>query len=614
MLICFLHSALGFVYTGERWRNEDLPVQCHLNTAYVPEDLAVTDVEQVMIQSMDAWNRAAGIQIFEYAGRIKLESPIADDGWNAISLVPADWSEITLTDSVIQGLTCDWTIDQPAGDPPNCGATRGFLRAFDIVLNAQGYRWTVGAKPGYYDIQSAVTHELGHVLSLGHTDGDARAPDTPTMVARMYPNDIKLRTLESDDIAGIQSIYRIVSGIVRGDACWENAIFIKGDVMVPRGVSVKIASSIPQTSVHFFPASKLIVEGKLTIDSSDEQIQFTGTGESEGGLEIRGKDQAYQITDCVFEGLAVALTVRSAVNAAVKNCEFHGNQVAFRIVGGENIAITESEFYHNPIAIQVVDGQNISIRGVFRENGVGMEIQSSHSVKILNSALDKNRVGVQIFDTDAQIRASKITANTTGVEIHSDQPVRLRHNMIARNEIGVRVVRGTVDMGKIPDDIGNNSLIDNTIWNLALETPADTPIFAQGNRWGNLTLVEIDRTIRDDDEVPDLPGVQFDPALDAAGLKTALFQNFPNPFNSETWIPYQLAEPMPVVIDIYNTQGQFVSHLNRGWQFPGQYIDKHRAAYWDGRNENGELVSSGIYWYQLRTADSQSTQRMVIRK
>ena len=96
--------------------------------------------------------------------------------------------------------------------------------------------------------------------------------------------------------------------------------------------------------------------------------------------------------------------------------------------------------------------------------------------------------------------------------------------------------------------------------------------------------------------------------------ETRLFANYPNPFNPETWIPYQLAMESDVRITIYNAQGSVVRVLALGHQFAGFYTDRSRAAYWDGRNTLGERVASGVYFYQLETDTMSSIRKMVILK
>ena len=96
--------------------------------------------------------------------------------------------------------------------------------------------------------------------------------------------------------------------------------------------------------------------------------------------------------------------------------------------------------------------------------------------------------------------------------------------------------------------------------------------------------------------------------------ETALLTNYPNPFNPETWIPYQLSEPTAVTIRIYSVKGDLVRTLVLGHQPAGMYHRKSSAAYWDGRNTQGEKVASGVYFYTLSAGDFTATQKLLIRK
>ena len=96
--------------------------------------------------------------------------------------------------------------------------------------------------------------------------------------------------------------------------------------------------------------------------------------------------------------------------------------------------------------------------------------------------------------------------------------------------------------------------------------------------------------------------------------QTALLPNYPNPFNPETWIPYQLATPADVSISIYAVDGTVVRTLSLGHQPIGMYHQRSRAAYWDGRNTSGEPVASGIYFYTLTAGDFTATRKMLIQK
>ena len=96
--------------------------------------------------------------------------------------------------------------------------------------------------------------------------------------------------------------------------------------------------------------------------------------------------------------------------------------------------------------------------------------------------------------------------------------------------------------------------------------------------------------------------------------KTSLLANYPNPFNPETWIPYQLMKGSEVSITIYDVRGRMVRHLELGYQPAGVYQRKSRAAYWDGRNTLGEPVASGIYFYTLTAGDFTATRKLLVRK
>ena len=114
----------------------------------------------------------------------------------------------------------------------------------------------------------------------------------------------------------------------------------------------------------------------------------------------------------------------------------------------------------------------------------------------------------------------------------------------------------------------------------------------------------------------DLANAVMSIRLDSIGQPklTQLLQNFPNPFNPETWIPYQLETAADVTLQIYDTSGGVVRTLDLGFKPQGFYMTRSTAAYWDGRNNMGEQVASGIYFYSLHTPDFSATRKMLILK
>ena len=95
---------------------------------------------------------------------------------------------------------------------------------------------------------------------------------------------------------------------------------------------------------------------------------------------------------------------------------------------------------------------------------------------------------------------------------------------------------------------------------------------------------------------------------------TALLPNYPNPFNPETWIPYQLEKPAEVTVFIHSANGTLIRTLALGHQPASIYQSRDRAAYWDGTNEVGEPVASGVYFYTLSAGSFNGTRKMLVIK
>lgn len=96
--------------------------------------------------------------------------------------------------------------------------------------------------------------------------------------------------------------------------------------------------------------------------------------------------------------------------------------------------------------------------------------------------------------------------------------------------------------------------------------------------------------------------------------RTAALQNYPNPFNPDTWIPYQLSSSADVTIRIYSLEGSLIKKLSLGHKEPGFYVSKSEAAYWDGRNDFSERVSSGVYFYHIQANDFYAVKKMIVVK
>lgn len=133
-------------------------------------------------------------------------------------------------------------------------------------------------------------------------------------------------------------------------------------------------------------------------------------------------------------------------------------------------------------------------------------------------------------------------------------------------------------------------------------------------QWIELAWTEYDGSLAFQKGITTLENILMALTSEKTEPKTALFANYPNPFNPETYIPYQLAVPTEVVLTIRTTTGSIVRTLPLGHQSAGVYKTPNRAAHFDGKNDIGEPVTSGIYFYTLTAGDFTATRKMLIRK
>jgi hypothetical protein len=96
--------------------------------------------------------------------------------------------------------------------------------------------------------------------------------------------------------------------------------------------------------------------------------------------------------------------------------------------------------------------------------------------------------------------------------------------------------------------------------------------------------------------------------------KSLLLQNYPNPFNPETWIPFHLSQEADVSVRIYDSVGRLVHSMALGHKPEGIYVDKSKAIHWDGKNDSGEEVASGVYYYSITAGNFSATRKMTVTK
>ena len=200
-------------------------------------------------------------------------------------------------------------------------------------------------------------------------------------------------------------------------------------------------------------------------------------------------------------------------------------------------------------------------------------------------------------------------------DVNADGHVNIQDLVLVASHLGTS--------GQSAADVNNDGHVnvqDLVLVASALGTNGSAPSL-QHQQLNMFTATEVEKWITDAQRVDltdakFLRGILFLQHLLAALTpeKTTLLANYPNPFNPETWIPYQLAKPSEVTLRIHAVDGSLVRTLLLGHKTIGVYQNRSRAAYWNGRNAQGESVASGIYFYTLTAGDFTATRKMLIRK
>jgi len=252
---------------------------------------------------------------------------------------------------------------------------------------------------------------------------------------------------------------------------------------------------------------------------------------------------------------------------------------------------------------------------------------------------------VKLWDVTRQPETPKATLSTHGGNVNSvafspdgkllasgsaDDAIRLWTSLPPANGDGVVNIADLVEVAQNFGRVGENNadvngdgvvnIVDLILVAVALGEVAGAPA-AHAQAFSMLTAEEVEQWLIEAKQVQTEDPSYFRGILFLEQLvtlltpqETVLLANYPNPFNPETWIPYQLAVPADVTITIYAVDGTVVRTLALGHQPIGIYQDKSRAVYWDGKNEIGESVASSVYFYTLTAGEFTATRKMLIRK
>lgn len=416
------------------------------------------------------------------------------------------------------------------------------------------------------------------------------------------------------------------------------------------------ATALDSLYVHAFqvggqepPKTRIVatpkVEGPLAVGDT-----FTYSIEIKYVEDLAGWQMDIAYNPAVLEAVAVSegdFLASGGVNAAFQS----GTMSAGKITGlwqarvGRTVDATGTNVLTGPVAGVDGSGELLSIE--FRVLEFAEDTLGLHNVHLSNTAhiSDGGSAGIPdlIFSEDSNKPHKRISYHIIS------NPVVVTHRY-PREDVNRDGMVDVLDLVTVAGQIGeaatnpradvNNDGFVNVMdvilvarhpnWGESVEPVeiraandqvGEAPLSASIGQQADLTSetiqewIDIARVEDDGAAIFDLGIANLERLLQATvPEKTKLLLNYPNPFNPETWIPYQLAKATDVTVSIYSVNGTLVRTLALGHQAAGVYQTKSRSAYWDGRNELGERVASGVYFYTLTAGDFSATGKMLVRK
>ena len=404
-----------------------------------------------------------------------------------------------------------------------------------------------------------------------------------------------------------------------------------------QGFPVGIAVDAVERTLYWTTSRGII--GRQALDGSNFQPNFVTGLSAPGTLALRVETPVDVETPVVAATDAVlSISPSSVVSPAI------GEQLTFNlnIAAGEAVAGYQVTLQFDPTALRYVESSNgdyLPTGAFFVQPVVNRDRVELASAALTGVSNGDGTLATITFEVIA-VKASTLTlsetllAGTQGntflpqVEVGEiTEPPELKADV---NGDGMVNIQDLVLVASSFGQTGQNSADVNAdgVVNIAdlvlvaggLSAAAGAPSLHPGSL-EMLTAVDVHEWLSQAHQLNNINvnyqrGVLVLEQLLAAltPKETTLLSNYPNPFNPETWIPYQLANASDVKITIYDTRGIVVRQLALGHQPPGFYTDRSRAAYWDGRNVVGERVASGIYFYQLQTDNVSLLRKMLILK
>lgn len=495
---------------------------------------------------------------------------------------------------------------------------------------------TLADTPGIYDLRASYTNKVGNTSETFELNGAFNVVSVPPDIMSFAPSLKEKGVLVSSPItasfsqemnkASVESSFSLTDSSgknVPGSFVWSGASFVfKPQNMLKYGIDYAVKIAGTAMSVN-----------KATLDANMN-------GLSEGSPK---DDFVWTFTTETFPSLVVEL--KPANKSVIK-----GNMVVADLVAKDVSKLGGFSFDVNfdPTILNVINVNQVSFANwrprpkEIGESDIWLPVVVDNNKGKVTLAASKTRdVGVTGTGVLATITFETIGAGESSIDFQNVSLKNIFGETIAFALLDAKLAVVDFDLFDVNKD-GVVDILDfiSTRPDGKSDVNGDgvvdiLDIVALMNHEGDIKLwdtngdgiVDINDFIKIESINGINPDVNGDGVIDildivsilngakgapASKLVNELGVSFPNPTNPEAWIPFKLAESNDVVIKLYNTKGQLVRTLDLGYRVPGSYITRTMAAYWDGKDENGQHVSSGIYFYNIKAGSFAATKKLIV--
>jgi len=495
---------------------------------------------------------------------------------------------------------------------------------------------TLADTPGVYDLRVSYTNKAGNTSEVFERKGAFNVVAVPPNVVSISPSSKESGVLVSSSItasfsqemnkASVESSFSLADSAganVSGSFVWSNNSFVfkpQNDLKYGIGYAVKIAGTamsvnnitldanmngssegspkddfvrtftietFPSLAVELKPANKSIIKGNMVVaDLVAKDVSKLGSFSFDVNFDptilnvinvsqasfVNWRSRPKEIGESDIWLPVVVDNIKGKVTISASKTRDVG-------VTGTGVLATIT-FDTIGIGESSIDFQNVSLKNILGET-IAFALLDAKLAVIDFDLFDVNKDGiVDILDFISIRPDGKADINGDGIVDILDAVALMNH------EVDIKLW-----------DTNGDGIVDI---NDFIKISSDNGINPDVNGDGVIDILDV---------MAILNGAKGAPA---SRLVNELGVSFPNPTNPEAWIPFKIAESNDVVIKLYDTSGQLVRTLDLGYRVPGSYITRNMAAYWDGKDANGQHVSSGIYFYNIKSGSFTATKKLIV--